>query len=118
VRLWWIWRAFVYLPALAIGFFAKGKPMLLSGAAYLVCAVFLSFNGHGPYGFEDSLASSVIFGDVVGGSQLFLNAVNSPNLTARYSHEEADDLFASATRCLELLADLGWTQRAASQTTF
>jgi hypothetical protein len=64
VRLWWMWRAFVYLPALAIGFFAKGKPMLLSGAAYLVCAVVLSFNGHGPYGFEDSLASLVIVGDV------------------------------------------------------
>jgi hypothetical protein len=64
VRLWWMWRAFVYLPALAIGFFAKGKPMLLSGAAYVLCAVVLSFNGHGPYGFEDSLASLVIFGDV------------------------------------------------------
>lgn len=41
------------------------------------------------------------------GSQLFLNAVNSPNLTARYFHEEADDLFASAKRCMELRADLG-----------
>jgi hypothetical protein len=64
VRLWWMWRAFEYLPALAIGFFAKGKPMLLGGAAYVLCAVVLSFNGHGPYGFEDSLPSLVIFGDV------------------------------------------------------
>jgi hypothetical protein len=64
VRLWWMWRALVYVPALAIGFFAKGKPMLLSGAAYVLCALVLSFNGHGPYGFEDSLASLVIFGDV------------------------------------------------------
>jgi hypothetical protein len=64
VRLWWMWRAFVYLPALAIGPFAKGKPILLSGAAYVLCALVLSFNGHGPYEFEDSLASLVIFGDV------------------------------------------------------
>ncbi len=41
------------------------------------------------------------------GSQLFLNAVNSPNSTARYSHEDADDLFASAQRCMELRAELG-----------
>jgi hypothetical protein len=40
------------------------------------------------------------------GSQLFLNEANSPNSTARYSHEEADDLFASAKRCVELRADL------------
>ncbi len=64
VRLWWMWRAFVYLPALAIGFFAKGKPMLLSGAAYVLCAVVLSFNGHGPYEFEEYLASLIILGDV------------------------------------------------------
>jgi hypothetical protein len=64
VRLWWMWRAFVYLPALTIGFFANGKPMLLSGAAYMLSALVLSFNGHGPYGFEDSLASLVIFGDI------------------------------------------------------
>jgi hypothetical protein len=64
VRLWWMWRALVYLPALAIGLFAKGKPMLLSGAAYVLCALVLSLNGHGPYGFEDSLASLAIFGDV------------------------------------------------------
>jgi len=64
VRLWWMWRALVYVPALAIGFFAKGKPILLSGAAYVLCALVLSFNGHGPYGFEDSLASLVVFGDV------------------------------------------------------
>jgi hypothetical protein len=64
LRLWWMWRALVYLPALAIGFFAKGKPILLSGATYVLCATVLSFNGQGPYGFEDSVASLVIFGDV------------------------------------------------------
>jgi hypothetical protein len=64
VRMWWMWRAFVYLPAPVIGFFAKGKPMLLGSAAYVLCAVVLSFNGRGPYGFEDSLASLVILGDV------------------------------------------------------
>ena len=64
IRLWWMWRALVYVPALAIGFFAKGKPMLLSIAAYVLCALVLSFNGQGPYGFEGSLASLVIFGDV------------------------------------------------------
>jgi len=36
------------------------------------------------------------------GAQLFLNAVNSPKSTARYCHEEADDLFASAQRCADL----------------
>ena len=64
VRLWWMWRALVYVPALAIGFLAKGKPMLLGGATYVLCALVLSFNGQEPYGFEDSIASLVIFGDV------------------------------------------------------
>jgi len=64
VRLWWMWSALVYLPALAIGFLAKGKPMLLGGATYVLCALVLSFNGQGPYGFEYSIASLVIFGDV------------------------------------------------------
>ena len=59
-----MWRAFVYVPALAIGFLAMGKPVLLSGAAYVVCVVVFSFNGHGPYGFEDSLVSLVIVGEV------------------------------------------------------
>ena len=64
VGLWWMWRALVYLPALTIGFLAKGKPMLLGGATYVLCALVLSFNGQGPYGFDDSIASLVIFGDV------------------------------------------------------
>jgi hypothetical protein len=50
---------------------------------------------------------AILPGAAAGGSQIFLNAVNSPNLTARRSHEEADDLFASAKRCMELRADLG-----------
>jgi hypothetical protein len=64
VHLWWMWRSLVCLPALAIGFLANGKPMWLSAVAYTLCAVVLSFNGHGPYGLEDSLASMVILGDV------------------------------------------------------
>jgi hypothetical protein len=50
---------------------------------------------------------AILPGAATGGSQLFLNAANSPNSTARYSHEDADDLFASAKRCTELRADLG-----------
>jgi hypothetical protein len=50
---------------------------------------------------------AILPGVSTGGSQLFLNATNSPNSTSRYSHEEAGDLFASAKRCMELRADLG-----------
>jgi len=50
---------------------------------------------------------AILPGVSTGGSQIFLNATNSPNSTSRYSHEEADDLFASAKRCMELRADLG-----------
>jgi hypothetical protein len=42
-----------------------------------------------------------------GGAQLFLNSVNSPLSTARYSHQAADELFASARRCIDLRAALG-----------
>lgn len=41
------------------------------------------------------------------GAQLFLNSVNSPGLTARYSHEAADNLYESARRCVELRYSLG-----------
>lgn len=41
------------------------------------------------------------------GHQLFLNSKNSKPDAARYSHKEADALFASATRCIETRAALG-----------
>lgn len=63
VRLLWMWRIFVYLPALAIGFFAYVRPTLLCIFAYALSAIVLSFDGHGPYKFEDSAASLMIFGD-------------------------------------------------------
>lgn len=50
---------------------------------------------------------AILPGAATGGSQLFLNAGNSPSSIARYSHEDADDLFASAKRCVELRGDLG-----------
>jgi hypothetical protein len=50
---------------------------------------------------------AILPGAAAVGSQLFLNAAYSPNSTSRYSHEDADDLFASAKRCLELRAELG-----------
>jgi hypothetical protein len=42
-----------------------------------------------------------------GGTQLFLNSVNSPKSIARYSHQAADELYASARRCVELRKVLG-----------
>ena len=42
-----------------------------------------------------------------GGAQLFLNSVNSPESIARWSHEDADALFESAQRCVELRETLG-----------
>jgi hypothetical protein len=59
---------------------------------------------------EASLRSrllAILPGAAVGGAQLFLNSTNSPKTTARYSHEEADDLFKSAQRCIELRVSLG-----------
>ena len=50
---------------------------------------------------------AILPGAATGGSQLFLNSTNSPKTTARYAHEEADDLFVSARRCMELRASLG-----------
>jgi hypothetical protein len=50
---------------------------------------------------------TILPGGSTSGGQLFLNASNSPNSISRHSHEEADDLFASAKRCMELRADLG-----------
>jgi hypothetical protein len=41
------------------------------------------------------------------GTQLFLNSVNSPTHIARYSHEAAEDMYASARRCIELREALG-----------
>jgi hypothetical protein len=42
-----------------------------------------------------------------GGAQLFLNSANSPQSIARYSHQAADELYASARRCIDLRAALG-----------
>jgi hypothetical protein len=42
-----------------------------------------------------------------GGAQLFLNSANSLGPIARWSHEDADALFASAMRCVELRKSLG-----------
>jgi hypothetical protein len=41
------------------------------------------------------------------GGQLFLNSTNSRAEIARYSHSDADALFASANRCVELREFLG-----------
>jgi hypothetical protein len=41
------------------------------------------------------------------GGQLFLNSTNSRAEIARYSHPDADALFASASRCVELREFLG-----------
>ena len=62
-RMWWVWAPFVYLPALLIGLFAYRRPMFLSAVAYVICALVLSFDGHGPYRFQDSSASMIILGD-------------------------------------------------------
>jgi hypothetical protein len=40
------------------------------------------------------------------GAQLFLNSANSLESIARYSHKDADALFASASRCVELRQSL------------
>jgi hypothetical protein len=50
---------------------------------------------------------AILPGAATSGSELFLNSTNSPKTIARYSHEVADDLFASARRCMELRANLG-----------
>jgi hypothetical protein len=41
------------------------------------------------------------------GTQLVLNSTNSPETTARYSHEEANELFTSAQRIMALRGKLG-----------
>jgi hypothetical protein len=41
------------------------------------------------------------------GGQLFLDSTNSHGETACYCHQDADALFASANRCLELRESLG-----------
>jgi hypothetical protein len=41
------------------------------------------------------------------GAQLFLNSANSPTSISRYSHEAAEDMYASARRCVELREALG-----------
>jgi hypothetical protein len=41
------------------------------------------------------------------GASLFVNSANSPEAIARYSHEDADALFASAQRCVELRESVG-----------
>jgi hypothetical protein len=41
------------------------------------------------------------------GAPLFVNSANSPEAIARYSHKDADALFASARRCVELRESLG-----------
>jgi len=50
---------------------------------------------------------AILPGAAAGGTQIFLNSTNSPKTIARYSHEEADDLFTSAQRCMVLRANLG-----------
>jgi hypothetical protein len=41
------------------------------------------------------------------GGQIFMNSTNSPGSVARWSHGDADALFASARRCVELRESLG-----------
>jgi hypothetical protein len=41
------------------------------------------------------------------GMQLFLNSENSPESIARYSHSVADEMYASARRCIALRTKLG-----------
>jgi hypothetical protein len=50
---------------------------------------------------------AILPGVAADGAQLFLNSSNSPVTTARHSHEEADDLFASAQHCVGLRGNLG-----------
>jgi len=50
---------------------------------------------------------AILPGVATGGSPLFLNSTNAPETTARYSHEEADDLFTSAQYCIVLRGNLG-----------
>ena len=50
---------------------------------------------------------AILPGTAAGGAQLFLNSTNSPKTPARYSHKEADALFMSAQRCVELRQNLG-----------
>jgi hypothetical protein len=42
-----------------------------------------------------------------GGTQLFVNSTNLPETTARYSHEEANELFTPAQRIMALRGKLG-----------
>jgi hypothetical protein len=59
---------------------------------------------------EASLRASLLAilpGVAAGGTQIFLNSMNSPENTSRYSHEAADELFKSAQRCGELRDNLG-----------
>jgi hypothetical protein len=41
------------------------------------------------------------------GAPLFVNSTNSHEEIARYCHQDADELFASAKRCVELRESLG-----------
>jgi hypothetical protein len=50
---------------------------------------------------------AILPGAAAGGAQLFLNSTNSPKTTARYSHEETDDLFKSVQCCVKLRQSLG-----------
>jgi hypothetical protein len=50
---------------------------------------------------------AILPGAASGGTQVFLNSVNSPKSIARYSHEAADEMYASARRCVELREALG-----------
>ncbi len=45
-------------------------------------------------------------GVATGGAQLFLNSMNSPEKAARYSHQEGDELFKTAQRCIKLRGNL------------
>jgi hypothetical protein len=41
------------------------------------------------------------------GAPLFVNSANSPETIARYSHQDADAMFASAEACVKLRKSLG-----------
>jgi hypothetical protein len=59
---------------------------------------------------EDSLRTlllKLLPSVVSGGAQIFVNSADTPAATARYSHREADTLFASAQRCVKLRESLG-----------
>jgi len=97
VRLSWMWRTFVYLPALAIGFFAYGKGTWLGVLTYALCALILSFDGRGPYGFEDSAVSLMIFGDT---QHYFSPPVSHVELIVRILGEDG--------RVIAIAAALAW----------